>query len=57
MSGTPHQIGVSEWMNKTLLEKMRFLLSNASLSRDFLVVVANLAGHMSSISPSTTTDR
>ena len=32
---TPHQNGVSERMNKTLVEKVRCMLSNAELGREF----------------------
>lgn len=35
VKGTPQQNGLAERMNHTLLERMRCLLSNANLSKDF----------------------
>ena len=38
----PQQNGVAERMNRTILEKVRYLLSNASLSKQFWAEAANM---------------
>jgi hypothetical protein len=56
VSHTPQQNGVTERMNRTLLERMRCLLSNAGLSRDFWAEVVNIACYLVNRSPSTSID-
>ena len=43
---TPQQNGVSECMNKTLVEKVRCMLSNAELGREFWVEAVTCAQHL-----------
>ncbi|KAH7550154.1 hypothetical protein JRO89_XS13G0144400 [Xanthoceras sorbifolium] len=51
--GTPQQNGVAERMNRTLLEKVRCMLSNSGLSKDFWAEAASTACHLVNRSPST----
>ena len=50
---TPQHNGVAERMNKTLIEKVRFILSNAQLPKSFWVKAASttcyLINHSSSV--------
>jgi IS30 family transposase len=55
-SHTPQQNGVTERMNRTLLERARYLLSNARLFRDFWAEVVNTACYLVNRSPSTAID-
>jgi len=43
---TPQQNGVSEHMNKTLVEKVRCMLSNAELGREFWAEAVKYAQHL-----------
>jgi len=43
---TPQQNGVSERMNKTLVEKVRCMLSNADLGREFWAEAVTYAQHL-----------
>ena len=43
---TPQQNGVAERMNRTLLEKVRCLLSNAGLGKEFWAEAVTYAGHL-----------
>ncbi|KAL5858125.1 hypothetical protein ACOSQ3_005583 [Xanthoceras sorbifolium] len=54
--GTPQQNGVAERMNRTLLEKVRCMLSNSGLSKDFWAEAASTACHLVNRSPSTAID-
>ena len=49
---TPQQNGVAERMNRTLLEKVRCMLSNASLGKQFWVEVIMYASHLINRLPS-----
>nr|KYP59920.1 Retrovirus-related Pol polyprotein from transposon TNT 1-94 [Cajanus cajan] len=50
---TPQQNGVAERMNRTLLEKRRYLLSNAGLTKSFWAEAVNTACYLVNGSPST----
>jgi transposase InsO family protein len=50
---TPHQNGVAECMNKTIISKAHCMLSNSGLSRKFLAEAASIACHLINCSPST----
>ncbi|XXG58369.1 hypothetical protein AAC387_Pa04g0693 [Persea americana] len=50
---TPQQNGVAEWMNRTILEKTRCILSNAGLPRKFWAEAVNTACYLINRSPST----
>jgi transposase InsO family protein len=50
---TPHQNGVAECMNKTIISKAHCMLSNSGLSRNFLAEAASIACHLINCSPST----
>ncbi|KAL5766903.1 hypothetical protein ACOSP7_017520 [Xanthoceras sorbifolium] len=54
--GTPQQNGVAERMHRTLLEKVRCMLSNSGLSKDFWAEAASTACHLVNRSPSTAID-
>src|SRR3954462_11512151 len=49
---TPHQNGVAERMNRTIISKARCMLSNAGLSRRFWAEAASTACHLINRSPS-----
>ena len=49
---TPQQNGVAERMNKTLLEKVRCMLSNASLTKNFWVEALTYACYLVNRLPS-----
>ena len=49
---TPQQNGVAECMNRTLMEKVRCMLSNAQLSKSFWKEVASTACYLINRSPS-----
>lgn len=51
--GTPHQNGVAEQMNQTLLSKARCMLSNASLARRFREDAVSMACYLVNRSPHT----
>jgi len=46
VSGTPQQNGVAERMNRTILEKVRCMLSNARLGKSFWPKAVNYACHL-----------
>ena len=48
---TPQKNGVVEQMNRTVLEKARFMLSNAGWSKEFWAKVVNFACYLMSRSP------
>ena len=50
-SDTPQQNGVAERMNRTLLEKVRCMLSNSGLSNDFWAEAASTACYLVNRSP------
>ncbi|GKF23826.1 gag-pol polyprotein [Tanacetum coccineum] len=50
---TPQQNRVAEWMNRTLLERERAMLSTASLGKSFWVEAVNTACYVINRSPST----
>ncbi|KAL5850870.1 hypothetical protein ACOSQ4_008883 [Xanthoceras sorbifolium] len=50
---TPQQNGVAERMNRTLLEKVRCMLSNAGLGRQFWAEAVRYASHLVNRLPST----
>ena len=49
---TPQQNGVAERMNSTLLEKVRYMLSNASLDKKFWAEAVSYASHLVNRLPS-----
>ncbi|KAE8674962.1 hypothetical protein F3Y22_tig00111708pilonHSYRG00377 [Hibiscus syriacus] len=49
---TPQQNGVAEHMNRTLLEKVRCMLSNAGLGKAFWAEAVTYAGHLINFLPS-----
>ena len=49
---TPQQNGVAEHMNRTLMEKVRCMLSNAQLSKSFWVEIASTTFYLIICSPS-----
>ncbi|KAH9650850.1 Integrase catalytic domain-containing protein [Citrus sinensis] len=51
---TPQQNGVAERMNRTLLEKVRYMLSNASLAKKFWAEIMSYASHLVNQLPSPT---
>ena len=51
---TPQQNGVTEHMNRTLLEKVRCMLSNAGLGKQFWAEVVMYASHLINRLPSAT---
>ncbi|KAG8367767.1 hypothetical protein BUALT_Bualt16G0107000 [Buddleja alternifolia] len=53
---TPQQNGVAERMNRTLLEKIRCLLSNAGLGKEFWAEAVTYACHLVNRLPSTAID-
>ena len=53
---TPQQNGVAERMNRTLLEKVRCLLSNAGLGKEFWAEAVTYACHLVNRLPSTAID-
>jgi len=53
---TPQQNGVSERMNKTLVEKVRCMLSNAGLGRKFWAEAVTYAQHLINRLPSSAID-
>ncbi|KAM1591990.1 hypothetical protein ACFX14_035804 [Malus domestica] len=50
--GTPQQNGVAERLNRTLLEKVRCMLSQSGLSKSFWAKVVNYACHIMNQLPS-----
>ncbi|PAM64485.1 hypothetical protein CEJ63_19730, partial [Acinetobacter baumannii] len=50
---TPQQNGVAERMNRTLLEKVRCMLSNAGLGKEFWAEAVTYACHLINRLPST----
>ncbi|KAE8664954.1 hypothetical protein F3Y22_tig00112738pilonHSYRG01227 [Hibiscus syriacus] len=52
--GTPQQNGVAERMNRTLMEKVRCMLSNAGLGKEFWAEALVYACHLINHLPSTT---
>lgn len=54
--GTPQQNGVAERMNRTLLEKVRCMLSNSGLSNDFWAEAASTACYLVNRSPNASVD-
>ena len=46
VKGTPQQNGVAERMNRTLLEKVRCMLSQAKLGREFWAEAITYASHI-----------
>jgi hypothetical protein len=57
ISYTPQQNGVAKYMNKTIILKARSMLSNAGMSRPFLVEVASTAYYLINMSPSIPLDK
>ena len=55
--GTPQQNGVAEHMNRTLMEKVRCLLSNSGLPKSFWAEAAVTACFLVNRSPSTAIDK
>ena len=55
--GTPQQNGVAERMNKTIMEKVRCMLSNAKLSKSFWAKAASTACFLINRSPSVAIDK
>lgn len=53
---TPQQNGVAEWMNQTLLEKARCMLSNVGLARRFWAEAVTTACYQFNRSPYTGID-
>ncbi|GJR03668.1 retrovirus-related pol polyprotein from transposon TNT 1-94 [Tanacetum coccineum] len=53
---TPQQNGVAERMNRTLLEKVRCMLSNAGLGKEFWAEAVTYACHLVNRLPSTAID-
>ena len=53
MRRTPQQNGVAERMNRTLMEKVHCMLSNANLSKEFQAEAVNMACYLVNHSPST----
>ncbi|GKD66761.1 retrovirus-related pol polyprotein from transposon TNT 1-94 [Tanacetum coccineum] len=53
---TPQQNGVAECMNRTLLEKVRCMLSNAGSGKEFWAKAVTYACHLVNCLPSTTID-
>ena len=53
---TPQQNGVAERMNRTLLEKVRCMLSNAGLGKEFWAEAVTYACHLINRLPSTAID-
>ena len=49
--GTPQQNGVAERMNRTILEKVRCMLSSSGLSKSFWAEAASTACHLINRSP------
>ena len=49
---TPQQNGVAERMNRTIISKARYMLSNAGLHRHFWAEVASAACYLINRSPS-----
>ncbi|KAG8502566.1 hypothetical protein CXB51_001088 [Gossypium anomalum] len=54
---TPQQNRVAEHMNRTLLEKVRCMLSNAGLGKQFWVEAVTYAGHLVNRLPSSALER
>ncbi|KAG8480295.1 hypothetical protein CXB51_024758 [Gossypium anomalum] len=54
---TPQQNGVAERMNRTLLEKVRCILSNAGLGKQFWAEAVTYAGHLVNRLPSSALER
>ena len=54
--GTPQQNGVAERMNRTLLEKVRCMLSNAGLDKKFWAEAVTYAGHLINRLPTVAND-
>ncbi|GJT27804.1 transposable element [Tanacetum coccineum] len=54
---TPQQNGVAECMNRTLLEKVRCMLSNAGLGKEFWAEAVTYACHLVNRLPSTAINR
>ena len=52
MRHTPQQNGVAERMNRTLLEKVRCMLSNAGLDKKFWAEAVSYASHLVNQLPS-----
>ncbi|KAH9779747.1 hypothetical protein KPL71_007827 [Citrus sinensis] len=53
---TPHQNGLAERMNKTLIEKVRCILFNANLSKHFWAEAVNTTAYLINRSPSSSLD-
>jgi transposase InsO family protein len=51
VSGTPQQNGIAERMNRTILEKVCYMLSSSGLSKSFWAEVASTACHLINWSP------
>uniref|UniRef100_A0A5B7BZJ7 Putative copia LTR rider n=1 Tax=Davidia involucrata TaxID=16924 RepID=A0A5B7BZJ7_DAVIN len=56
VSGTPQQNGVAERMNRTLVEKVRCMLSNAGLGKAFWAEAVNYACHIVNRLPAAAND-
>ena len=54
---TPQQNGVAERMNRTILEKVRCMLSNAGLGKQFWAEAVTYAGHLVNRLPSSALER
>ncbi|KAG8489524.1 hypothetical protein CXB51_017540 [Gossypium anomalum] len=54
---TPQQNGVAERMNKTIMEKVRCMLSNVNLPKSFWAEVASIACFLINRSPSVTIEK
>ncbi|KAK3016711.1 hypothetical protein RJ639_005649 [Escallonia herrerae] len=52
----PQHNGITERMNRTLLERARYMLSNARLSKEFWAEAINTAAYLVNRSPSTVID-
>ena len=50
---TPHQNGVVKRKNRTLLDRIRCMLSNASLGKEFWAEAINIAAWLINRSPCT----
>jgi transposase InsO family protein len=50
---TPQQDGVAECLNKTIISKAHYMLSNSGMSRNFWAEAASTACHLINCSPTT----
>ena len=55
--GTPQQNGVAERMNRTIMEKVRCMISNAKLDKSFWAEAASTACYLINRSPNTAIEK